>query len=185
MLNTCRFFVEAGADVVVNCHQHCYSGYEIYKGKPIFYGLGNLCFDWNGRRKSPWNEGFLLLLKLDKGVVDFKLIPYIQADADPGIRLMKGEQKASFYKSIDKLNDAITHSEELDKQHQIMMAKTRKEYYGMLSPFSSRLMMGLYVRGYLPRWLPKRKFISILNRIECESHRERFIDMLKSKIYNE
>ncbi len=40
-----RFFVDAGADAVVNHHQHCFSGYEVYCGKPIFYGLGNFCFD--------------------------------------------------------------------------------------------------------------------------------------------
>ena len=42
-----RFFVDCGADAVVNHHQHCYSGYEVYNGKPIFYGLGNFCFDGN------------------------------------------------------------------------------------------------------------------------------------------
>lgn len=31
-----RFFIDIGADAVINHHQHCYSGYEIYKGKPIF-----------------------------------------------------------------------------------------------------------------------------------------------------
>lgn len=31
-----RFYIDAGADAVVNGHQHCYSGYEEYKGKPIF-----------------------------------------------------------------------------------------------------------------------------------------------------
>ena len=40
-----RFFIDAGADAVINGHQHCYSGYEVYNGKPIFYGLGNFCFD--------------------------------------------------------------------------------------------------------------------------------------------
>ncbi len=43
-----RFFVDAGADVVLNHHQHCPSGYEVYKGHPIFYGLGNFCFDRPG-----------------------------------------------------------------------------------------------------------------------------------------
>ena len=45
MIETYRFFIDAGADAVVNHHQHCYSGYERYKSKPIIYGLGNLLFD--------------------------------------------------------------------------------------------------------------------------------------------
>jgi len=39
-----RHFVDLGADAVVNHHQHCINGYEVYKGKPIFYGLGNFYF---------------------------------------------------------------------------------------------------------------------------------------------
>ena len=45
MKKTYRFFIDAGADVILNHHQHCFSGYELYHGKPIFYGLGNFCFD--------------------------------------------------------------------------------------------------------------------------------------------
>ena len=62
MKETYRFFVDAGADAVVNHHQHCFSGYEVYKGKPIFYGLGNFCFDWEGRRNSIWNQGYAITL---------------------------------------------------------------------------------------------------------------------------
>ena len=36
MQKTYRWFVDMGADAVINHHQHCFSGYEIYKGSPIF-----------------------------------------------------------------------------------------------------------------------------------------------------
>jgi poly-gamma-glutamate synthesis protein (capsule biosynthesis protein) len=39
MQETYRFFIDAGADAVVNHHQHCYSGYEIYKKKPYILNL--------------------------------------------------------------------------------------------------------------------------------------------------
>ena len=51
-----RFTIDCGADAVVNHHQHCYSGYEVYKGHPIFYGLGNFCFDWKGRRRNSYSQ---------------------------------------------------------------------------------------------------------------------------------
>lgn len=61
MQETYRFFVDAGADAVVNHHQHCYSGYEIYKNKPIFYGLGNFCFDIQPQKHdSIWNYGYMV-----------------------------------------------------------------------------------------------------------------------------
>jgi poly-gamma-glutamate capsule biosynthesis protein CapA/YwtB (metallophosphatase superfamily) len=35
--------VDAGADVVIGHHAHIIKGIEIYRGKPIFHGLGNGC----------------------------------------------------------------------------------------------------------------------------------------------
>lgn len=37
-----RTFVDAGADVVLGHHPHVLQGAEVYKGKPIFYSMGNL-----------------------------------------------------------------------------------------------------------------------------------------------
>jgi poly-gamma-glutamate synthesis protein (capsule biosynthesis protein) len=33
--------IEAGADIVVGHHAHILRGIEVYRGKPIFHGLGN------------------------------------------------------------------------------------------------------------------------------------------------
>jgi hypothetical protein len=40
-----KFFIDRGADCIVGHHAHCVQPLEIYKGKPIFYCLGNFCFD--------------------------------------------------------------------------------------------------------------------------------------------
>lgn len=42
LVNTCRFFIDMGADGVFCHHSHVVSGYETYQGKPIFYGMGNM-----------------------------------------------------------------------------------------------------------------------------------------------
>ena len=31
-----RHIIDLGASAIVNHHQHCFSGYELYNGKPIF-----------------------------------------------------------------------------------------------------------------------------------------------------
>ena len=36
--------IEMGADLIVGTHAHCMQAYEIFAGKPIFYGLGNFIF---------------------------------------------------------------------------------------------------------------------------------------------
>lgn len=40
-----RRLVNAGADLIIGGHSHTVQPYEIYKGKHIFYSLGNFCFD--------------------------------------------------------------------------------------------------------------------------------------------
>jgi poly-gamma-glutamate capsule biosynthesis protein CapA/YwtB (metallophosphatase superfamily) len=42
--------IDAGADVVVRTGPHVVNGIEIYKGKPIFYGLGSLFLAFGGER---------------------------------------------------------------------------------------------------------------------------------------
>jgi Bacterial capsule synthesis protein PGA_cap len=40
-----RLAVDAGADLVVGAHPHVIEPYEMYRGKPIIYSLGNFVFD--------------------------------------------------------------------------------------------------------------------------------------------
>lgn len=67
MVELYRFFVDAGASAVVNHHQHCFSSYEWYNGCPIYYGLGNFCFDISPvRTAEKWNYGYMVMLDLNK-----------------------------------------------------------------------------------------------------------------------
>lgn len=38
-------FVDAGADLIIGSHPHVVQGKEVYKGKTIYYSLGNFIFD--------------------------------------------------------------------------------------------------------------------------------------------
>jgi poly-gamma-glutamate synthesis protein (capsule biosynthesis protein) len=44
-----RSFVDAGAELVIGSHPHVVQEHEVYKGRHIYYSLGNLVFDqyWN------------------------------------------------------------------------------------------------------------------------------------------
>ena len=39
-----HLLIDAGADLIIGHHSHTIQPYEIYKGKHIFYSLGNFCF---------------------------------------------------------------------------------------------------------------------------------------------
>jgi len=40
-----RELIDAGADLIIGGHSHTVQPYEVYRGKYIFYSLGNFCFD--------------------------------------------------------------------------------------------------------------------------------------------
>lgn len=178
MQETYRFFIEAGVDVVVNHHQHCYSGYEEYKGKPIFYGLGNLCFD-RSKRNSIWNEGFMLDLTFAKKGLSYALIPYHQCDAEPKVVMYNEDEKTLFDKQIADLNAIVANPTELEKMYEEMKRATRIKYRAYIEPYKSKLMRVLFRKHLLPSFM-RRKYVLIHNLIQCESHRERLLDALKN-----
>lgn len=68
--------IEAGADVVVNHGPHILKGIEIYKGKPIFYSLGNFIFQNETPLRLPQENYEAYRLGEDKHVADFNEARY-------------------------------------------------------------------------------------------------------------
>lgn len=182
MQETYRFFIEVGADAVVNHHQHCPSGYEVYLGKPIFYGLGNFCFDIPSYEQRPWNKGYAVVLLLDDGQVSFRLLPYVQCQGRPGVRFLQGAEKDDFLKEIEQLNAVIAQPSRIAEAHEAFMDATSAPHGFLFLPFGSRIAESLFDRRLLPLCYAKNKWPLMLNKIECESHRERLIHFIKKKL---
>lgn len=168
MVDTYRFFVEVGADAVINHHQHCFSGYEVYKEKPIFYGLGNFCFDSENKREL-WSEGYAVQIEFNSEI-KFKLLPYLQCYATPSVVFLP---ENSFSSRIDQLNQIISEEDKL-------LTETKKYYSysfnfiaSILEPYNNRILNKLFSLGLLPKFIKGRKARSLENFIFCESHRDK------------
>lgn len=57
--------VDAGADMVIGHHPHWVQPHETYRGKPIYYSLGNFIFDQMWSQET--REGLVLKVTLKKG----------------------------------------------------------------------------------------------------------------------
>ena len=178
MQETYRFFVDAGADAVVNHHQHCYSGYEIYNGKPIFYGLGNFCFDWNGKQNSIWNEGYMVLLDVTIKEIKTECIPYRQCDKEDKLILLKNRNRLNFIESIKNINKIISNKNKLIKEHAEYIEKNSR-LHAVFSPYTNRILSSLCAHGLIPSWVSKKKRTLLLAYIQCESHYPKVIKYLK------
>ncbi len=65
--------IDSGADVIIGHHPHIFQGVEIYKGKPIFYSLGNFIF---GSINEKAKENILVEISFSKKRADsFRVFP--------------------------------------------------------------------------------------------------------------
>lgn len=180
MQDTYRFFIDAGANIVVNHHQHCYSGFEKYNNGLIFYGLGNFIFpDSNPSTPRSWNEGFILEVDINNEIIEFNIYPYIQCLSNYKINIMDETTQKVFYSKIDHLNKVILNRELLEKENSIWRAQTQNIYRSSLAPYSNRYFRKLWQKGLLPSGISCAKLSKLINFIECESHRDRFIEYLR------
>jgi len=183
VVDTYRFFADAGADIVIAHHTHCYSGYEIYNGIPIFYSLGNFIFDWSYKRIDSWYIGCALLLDIDeKGAISFELKPFYQAKEGIGFKVLKDEEKENVLKDIAQLSATIKDRAKLKKEWQNFCDQSRKQYHYYIFGLN-RITKNLFKIPFFKQYLkPQRKNLMLLNMIECEAHRDVVINVLKGDI---
>ncbi len=171
MQETYRFFVDAGADAVVNHHQHCFSGYEIYKEKPVFYGLGNFCFDKLTRRNGLWTEGYVISIVFSEFKISFTLYPYVQCAVDPIVRLLP---QSACINVIEDLNAIIANTKRLQSFADKYYASYAEYYSDPFEPIRNRLYFAAKHRGWLPSLIGKSQKLTIANTIVCDAHRDKF-----------
>ena len=91
--NLARMIIDSGADMVIGNHAHWAAAMELYRGKPIWYALGNLVFDqtWS----EPTMEGITLELTLrGTQLVQVHIRPHIILDkAQPNFLDPAGDGK--------------------------------------------------------------------------------------------
>lgn len=176
-----RYLIDLGADVVVSHHTHVYSGYEIYKSKPIFYGLGNFIYDWPRETCAGWDVGFSIRLILSSKI-DFKILPHKQGNNNPGVSSLNEEESKVFFRELERLNKIIDNEEVLKCEFQKLFNEVLPMYDAFLEPNFGRFINSLRKRNLFPRILSKKKRLLYLNLVRCESHRDLLIRLLSQTV---
>ena len=178
-----RFFIEIGADAVVNHHQHCPCGYEIFHGKPIFYGLGNFCFDPLQSKDKSWHEGFIVGIFFDEDKVSFELNPYLQNYDQLGVKYLDDDACLVFLEKIKQFNSVNNNPIQLAEAYEKYIEDISIYLKSLFTPYSKKWSKALYSKGLLPFYYPKEKWPFVLNNVECESLRDRLINFIKKQIH--
>lgn len=120
-INIAKAAIDAGVDIVMGHHPHVLQGVEVYKGKPIFYSLGNFVF--GGRDKltrttmigqiNIENKNLSSINIIPCNIINGRPIPAVGKDKDQSIKYIRNLSKP-FKTSIDK--DGIIH---IDKEKKL------------------------------------------------------------------
>lgn len=174
-----RFFVDSGADAVVNHHQHCYSGYEVYNNKPIFYGLGNFCFDYPvfSKNNPNWSYGYLLEINFSDQI-NYRIYPYKQSLETPSINMLPLN---AFDKDLVRLNSIITNHKKLAEKQMEYYKSEEGKILSVFQPFRSKWLFAARRLRLFPTFMSGKWRVVLFNYISCESHREKVLYYLNSK----
>lgn len=173
MQETYRFLIDCGANAVVNHHQHCYSGFEIYNGAPIVYGLGNFFFPRFKYSNTFWNYGYMIRLIL-KEKIEFEVIPYNQCSENLSIQPLQLNDIKRFNHNLIDLNHVISNKEALQKINEDFLEQSLNIYDWIFQPYKNRYLKALANRGFFPKLLSRNRIDQVMSLINCQSHYYRF-----------
>lgn len=123
-IETARKIIDCGADLVIGHHAHCLQGYEVYRGKPIFYGIGNfisspymkdekshLNYENKGKLRIRYarerNTAIFNVIFGKRGVKSVSVLPLLQKKGKPVMTLPDSKTKNRILKGIEKSSRRI------------------------------------------------------------------------------
>jgi len=164
-------FIDIGADAVIASHPHIIQPYEIYKGKPIAYSLGNFYFDEDDNRET-WFHGLVTHLEISNHTIKMNVYTTHFDRIGKNIELTDKKEEG---KRLNDLN-ALFHNEEKYIKRVNAHCLSIEATYDMLFEMSGLYRMtikrciGLIKRIVLHQE-PKYDEAHFINNLRCESHR--------------
>ena len=173
----CRSLAEAGASLVVNCHEHCPQGIEWHGGVPIVYCPGNFWFPpWNEatakNRPFLWNFGYVAkVLFDDAGPFALELLP-VRATPDT-VRPLEGADRAAFLDYVARISEPIGDDARLRSLFESWCTDNGRNY---LRVSAKALPENWFREHRANNWEgpsdDPRSFLAMRNIFTCESHHD-------------
>ncbi len=104
-----RLAIDAGADLVVGSHPHVVQAVEMYKGKTIFYSLGNFIFGSDFKPARRYRNGLVAIAELEnRAVVRVLVVPTaINGEEQPALLGPDQSESGAIIDTINRLSAAF------------------------------------------------------------------------------
>lgn len=177
---TCRKLIEKGADLVICQHSHCIGCKEEYLHGKIIYGQGNFLFDH--KDNDYWKTGLLISIS-DSGEIDY--IPIIKEENK--VRLATDQKAEEILKAFHARSEEILRPGFVQERYNQLAESVLSDYIlffrginirGKAYRIINKLTRSKARRAIVKSIIKKRGY-GMRNYIECESHRELFLQGLE------
>jgi len=180
MVKTFRFMIDVGSDAVIAHHMHVYSGYEIYKNKHIYYGLGNMFFYKPKTLEDEyWYRGLFVSFHNESANMLSTLIPITTDKRSERVDIAKGALAQSIIRHISDINEVIKCSSLFSKKWGERYSLMQNTYLLTITTKSRIAYRVARKLGLHPK-ISQYRINIILNMLRCDSHRQSLVNILES-----
>lgn len=154
---------------------------ETYKGKPIYYSLGNFLFTKTSSYED-WYKGIVLEVEIDENK-EIKTNPiFVKQERDDfNLTLSNNDELKVIQQRFDAYSHSISNPRELVKKWQTYILEKVKLYDNYWSPLSfiqNKWLKKIAIRLRLKGANKKGKALA-LNLMRCEAYLDMSIDVFK------
>ena len=179
-----RDFIDYGADGVIGTHPHRPQGWETYKGKPIFYSLGNFLFnskegyDYRATNRPHWYEGLCVKMTIKDGNLSWEVVNTRNVD-NVGIVLDHDEERCDHNRQI--CDYLLNHEAYMSYLTPILTKQTESDlnvFRRVFFPRSAKetwTILWNFIRGVRPSSKDEMFYV-----LKNDTRRARIIGFLKS-----
>lgn len=176
-------FAEKGANLVIAQHTHCIGCKEKYKEAMLIYGQGNFLFDH--LNNELWKTGLLIELTIKENTkqAEFVFVPLVHHDGH--VRMADQNSSKEILEGFEQRSLKILEDGFVEKEYQKLAKREYETYLNRISGLLGRILRFGYLKKTIGKQLLHKNYnrkiytSSIINAIECESHRELFLEGLK------
>lgn len=177
-----RFYIDNGADLVVGHHTHCISGMETYKGKSIYYSLGNFLFTKSSHYED-WYKGIVLEVEINaQQQIKTKPIFLQQEKDDFKLSKISDSELDEIQRRFDNYSRII--KEELSIEWNNFILQKEKMYSKWWS--ANVFINNKYISAILAKlgitFSSKKGRAVLLNMARCEAHADLSKAVLSKKV---
>ena len=183
LIKQMRFYVDMGADAIIIHHSRCISGYEIYKGKPIFYGLGNLI---HLSKNVEEHKGILIKFTINENEkLKFDLHPLELDTKNIMVSLANDKRKREILEDVEHSSGIIRNDFQL-KEMWAKHIRSKKSFYLSVASGWPTIFYRVAKKMRLQKpfekllLLNKRKYLAIWNIARCQAHYEAMNNILSN-----